>query len=310
MPEGLDLGNERGRWDGRTYYGRSQLKPAPFNNLLVGTYVFLAGLSGGTQLLATALDLTCGQRAEPTVRRGRFLSLLAPMIGSACLILDLHTPRRFYNMLRLAKATSPMSIGSWILVAFGGFSALTAGAQFIADRVWGFGWLRYLAKGTQLPAAVAGMGLGTYTASLFSATSTPLWAAAPKSLAVRFGASSLASAAAAMGLREKSTRVGRDLDSIAVAALALELAATLASEDSYRRLDSEPLTGDSLGTVLPLGLLMGSLILTPRRSRLLTGAASLAILAGSLAMRLGVMAEGDRSARRPEVSMRFAQPLD
>ena len=31
MPEGPDLGGDRESWDGRSYYGRRQLKPAPFN---------------------------------------------------------------------------------------------------------------------------------------------------------------------------------------------------------------------------------------------------------------------------------------
>jgi len=152
------------------------------------------------------------------------------------------------------------------------------------------------------------MGLGTYTAALFSATSTPLWAATPKRLAVRFGASSVASAAAAMVLGERSTRVGRDLDSVAVAALAVELAATLASVDSYRRLDSDAMAGETLGAALPLGMLLGSLVLTRGRLRWLSSAASLTVLAGSFAMRVRVMVDGDRSTRRPDVSMRFAQP--
>ena len=308
MSQSSDLRGDRESWDGRSYYGRRQLKPAPFNRALVGSYVFLAGLSGGAQLLASALDLARGREAEPTVRRGRYLSLLAPVLGSVCLILDLHTPRRFYNMLRVFKPTSPMSLGSWILVTFGGLSAVTAGAQFIADRAPGFGWLRWLARAGALPAAVAGTGMGTYTASLLSATSTPLWAAAPKRLAVRFGASSVASAAAALGLGERSTHVGRDLDSVAVAALAVELAATLASADSYRRLDSDAMAGETLGAALPLGMLLGSLVLTRGRFRLLSNAASLAVLAGSFAMRVRVLAEGDRSARRPDVTMRFAQP--
>src|SRR4051812_3833566 len=239
MPEGPNLGGDLESWDGRSYYGRSQLKPAPFSRLLVGTYVFLAGLSGGAQLLASAIDLARARDAEPTVRRGRYLSLLAPVLGSVCLVLDLHTPRRVYNMLRVFKPTSPMSLGSWVLGAFGGFRAVTAGAQFVADRVPGFGWLHRLTRVGALPAAVAGMGMGAYTASLLAATSTPLWAAAPKRLALRFGASSMASAAAAMALFERNARVGRDLDSVAVAALAVELAATLASRDSYRRLDSD-----------------------------------------------------------------------
>src|SRR6478672_6377769 len=116
MPEGIDLAHDRKEWDGRTYYGRPQLKAAPFNSALVGGYVFLAGLSGGAQLLATLLDVTRGAAAASVVRSGRLISLLAPTLGSALLISDLHTPRRFYNMLRVFKRTSPMSIGTWILM--------------------------------------------------------------------------------------------------------------------------------------------------------------------------------------------------
>ena len=103
-------------------------------------------------------------------------------------------------------------------------------------------------------------------------------------------------------------RVGRDLESVAVAALAVELAATLASMDSYRRLDSGAMAGETLGAALPLGMLLGSLVLTRGRFRLLSNAAALAVLAGSFAMRLRVLAEGHQSARRPDISMGFAQP--
>lgn len=319
MPEGIDLGGERGRWMGRTYYGRNQVKPAPFENPVVGSYVFLAGLSGAAQLLSSLLDLSRGPAAGRAVRRGRLLSMLAPTIGSLCLIYDLHTPKRFYNMLRVAKGTSPMSIGTWILMGFSGSSGVTAAAQVIADYFPGFRWLRGIARAVQVPAAAAGAGLSTYTAALFSATSTPLWAAAPQGLAVRFGASAVACGAAALGLGEKRSRIGRDLDSIAVAALATELAATLASEERYKKtgvdraLDSVPgkaeqLAGTGFGVMLPLGLYLTSLMLTRRRSRTLTTAASLAVLGGGLAMRIGMMAAGDESARRPEISMGFAQP--
>ncbi|HEY6430687.1 MAG TPA: NrfD/PsrC family molybdoenzyme membrane anchor subunit, partial [Acetobacteraceae bacterium] len=129
-PGGGSAGWSQG-WDGTSYYGREQVKAAPFNNWLVGGYVFLAGLSGGAALLSALLDLVRGDTAGAAVRRGRWLSLLGPTLGTACLISDLHTPRRFYNMLRLFKATSPMSIGSWILVGFGVFSSLTAGADLL-----------------------------------------------------------------------------------------------------------------------------------------------------------------------------------
>jgi protein NrfD len=296
-------------WDGRTYYGRPQLKPAPFNTLLVGTYVFLAGLSGAAQLLATVIDLSRGREAEATIRRGRLLSLLAPTLGTLCLILDLHTPKRFYNMLRLVKATSPMSLGSWTLTSFSAASVATATLQHAAQRIRALGWMRGLARAAQLPAAMTGGVLATYTASLFSATSTPYWAVGARSLAVRFAAASVASAAAAMSIGERCHRRARDLDDIAIAALTVELAGTLASDQAQRRagIRNSSSTRDSLGVVLPLGLFVASLLL-PRRTRGLSTAASLATLAGALAMRIGVMNDGDRSAQRPEISMRFTQP--
>ena len=125
---------EQSAWDGRTYYDEPQLRPAPFNNALVGSYIFLAGLSGAAQLLATVMDYARGPGAAPTVRRGRYLAMLAPTLGTLCLILDLHTPQRFYNMLRLIKFTSPMSLGSWALVGFSVTSAATASLQFVGDQ--------------------------------------------------------------------------------------------------------------------------------------------------------------------------------
>ena len=54
------------------------------------------------------------------------------MVGSALLIIDLHTPSRFYNMLRIFRPTSPMSIGSYVLTSFGALSACLAAAQLRA----------------------------------------------------------------------------------------------------------------------------------------------------------------------------------
>lgn len=302
-----------GRWNGQTYYGRPQLKPAPFNKWFVGSYVFLAGLSGASQLLTALVGTRYSEReAAAAVRRGRYLAMLAPALGTICLILDLNTPRRFYNMLRVFKTTSPMSLGSWALVGFSTSSTATAALQFLSDRIRWLRPLRGLAWLTQLPAAASGSVLATYTASLFSATSTPRWAAAPISLAARFAAASVASAAAALSLGERPhSRLGRDLDSIAIAALATELAATLAGEQTERRkgISQSPQShADAVGVAVPLALFSLSLLWPRHRSRALSSTASVAVLAASLAMRIRVISQGDASALQPEISMRFAQP--
>ena len=45
------------------------------------------------------------------------------------LVHDLGRPARFLNMLRVAKPTSPMSMGTWILTAFGAAAGLAAVAE-------------------------------------------------------------------------------------------------------------------------------------------------------------------------------------
>ena len=320
MPDDTGFGAHKPGWDGTTYYGREQVKAAPFNNWLVGGYIFLAGLSGGTMLLSSIMDLTRGRAAARGVARGRYLSMIGPTLGAALLVMDLHTPKRFYNMLRLFKSTSPMSIGSWILVAFGVFSGATTAAHWASTHVPGLRWLRFAAKALQVPAALTGAGIATYTASLLSATSTPLWAAAPHATAVRFGASSLATGAAALSLGEPArSRIGRNLDQMAVAALALELAATVSADEQYRRkgVDGalrtlpgffQEVGASGFGVLVPLGLHALSLAFLPRRSRILSRLASAAALTGSAILRVSFMAAGDESARRPEISFRFTQP--
>ena len=310
-------------WRGPTYYGRRQLKPAPFNNWMVGGYIFLAGLSGSASLLSGLAEATAPRRFAGLARRGRYWAVLAPTLGSALLVWDLHTPKRFYNMLRVAKATSPMSIGTWILMVFSVGSMPAAAAQFLADKVAGLGWLRPVARVAHAPAAVAGMGLSVYTASLLTATSTPTWAAAPRALAVRFGASAVAAGAAALRLGEQDPATCRALEAVQAGALGVEL---VAGEVQKRRIEetgaeqaakggwgrAEKLLATGLGVLAPLALLGASAVCRARddedAAEALAAAAALCTLAGGLALRTTVMSVGDESAERPEISFRFSQP--
>ena len=305
-----------GEWRGETYYGRSQLRHAPFNNWVVGGYIFLAGLSGGAQILSTLADLARGREAAPAVRRGRYVAMLAPTLGSALLVWDLHTPARFYNMFRIFRATSPMSIGTYVLTAFTGFAGLAAAAQVVEDRSGGR--VRRFARRTagiaQVPAAVAGAGLATYTAALLSSTSTPLWAAAPKSMAIRFASASVAAGAAALFLgREDRTALA--MQRIALLALGVELASGVAQHRTFEaRGVAAALDGPAgqaekgvtvLGTILPMGLLGASLL--SRRLPSLANAASVAVMVGSAALRISIMAAGNESAKRPEIGFAFTE---
>ena len=314
-----------GSWEGQTYYGRPQLKPAPFKPWVVGGYIFLAGLSGASAMLGTLAQFEAKVRPrrqrearEPMVRRSRYLSLLAPTIGSALLIYDLHTPKRFYNMLRIAKARSPMSIGTWILMGFSAFAGLSGASQMVADLRPRWRWPLRLAGAAQIPAAIAGAGLSTYTASLIAATSTPLWAAAPRATAVRFASSSIATGAAALAFGETSPRIRRSLDDVLLAALTSELIAGIAVDARYHAAGIEDgrsgpwgqverFGATGVGVMLPIALLVAGRVAGRKPGRL-SAAAGVAAVAGSAVMRTSVLGMGAESARRPEISMRFAQP--
>jgi Fe-S-cluster-containing dehydrogenase component len=126
--------------------------------------------------------------------------------------------------------------GSFFLTGFGPTSALTAAGQFIGERSRSQLALR-AAKLIQLPAAAAGAGMSSYTGALLSATSTPLWSAAPRLLSARFACSAMATAAASLSLLEcwrGSPENCRTLDKVALAATAGELSISLAIERRHR----------------------------------------------------------------------------
>lgn len=311
-------------YDGTTYYGRQQLKPWPMEPPVVGAYILLAGLSGSAQILATVSAATGRPELDGAVRRGRILSLLAPTVGAVLLVYDLHTPKRFYNMLRVAKATSPMSIGTWTLMGFAGCAFAGAAAQLGADRWPGQRWLRAGATAAGVPGAVLGAGLCTYTASLLASTSTPVWAAAPSTLAVRFGSSSIATGAAALALGERDGAARDKLDTVQATALAVEAVLALTLKRHHRRTgvegayDSpagkvEKYVATGLGVLTPLALLAASRLATPRPARGrpprgLSVAAGLLTIVGSAALRTSMLSIGNTSARRPDVSFRFSTP--
>ena len=305
-------------YDGTTYHGRQQLKPWPMEPPVVGAYILLAGLSGSSQILATVAAATGRREFDGAVRRGRYLSLLAPTLGSALLVYDLHTPKRFYNMLRVAKATSPMSIGTWLLMGFSGSAFAAAAGQAGADRWPKQRWMRSAATAAGVPAAMFGAGLCTYTAALLSATSTPVWASAPAALAVRFGSSSIATGAAALALGEKDPAARAKLDDVQLCALAVEAVLSSVTKGHHERVgvdgayDSaagrvEQIGATAFGVLAPLGVLAATRF-AERRPRAAAGAAGILTLLGSATLRSSMLSLGNVSARRPDVSFRFSTP--
>src|SRR5437868_3475756 len=113
---------------GQTYYDQPATKAADYG-WLVSSYFFIGGLSAASQFIATVADFSDQAEARPAVRAGRYLALAGSLVCPVLLIADLHTPRRWYNMLRIFRPTSAMSIGAWALTVFGSLSGLVAVGQ-------------------------------------------------------------------------------------------------------------------------------------------------------------------------------------
>lgn len=307
-----------------TYYDQPAVKPSLWG-WLVSSYIFIAGVGGSAQIIATAADLVDDRALAPVIRNGRYIALGAAVLGGPLLISDLHTPQRYYNMLRIFRKTSPMSIGTYVLMCFGTLSAALAALQLASDRGHSPGpGMQVAIKLLEIPAALAGMGMSTYTGALLSATSNPLWGAAPRHITAAFGASAMASGTAALTVADQcrsasgsSKEPGQVLDRIALVLSAVEFLLLLSLRRRFHQQGVDGALKDTgwgpaydlgavaLGAGLPLLSHTASLI-APERTPRLKLAVSLGILAGGFLLRHVLLRAGNASAERPKDYFRFA----
>lgn len=170
----------------RTYYDQPVIK-APVWTWEIPWYFFVGGLGGGSAVLACAAGLA---GHSDVARAARRIATGAAAASPPLLIMDLGRPERFHHMLRVFKPTSPMSVGSWLLLAFTG----AQGGATLLSELDRLPRLRMLAD---LVAAALGTGMATYTAVLFSDTAVPVWHEARHELPFVFAAGAAATAGAA-----------------------------------------------------------------------------------------------------------------
>ena len=175
--------------EGDSYYGRPILKE-PVWQPEIPFYFFFGGIAGGSSLLHLGARVAGN---ETLARRSLLVGAAADIVSPALLVSDLGRPERFLNMFRVFKVTSPMSVGSWILLVSGGASGTAAVLELL-------GKLKPLKAAAETVSAVAGPPLATYTGTLLADTSIPVWHEARQELPWLFGASALTSAGAAVSL--------------------------------------------------------------------------------------------------------------
>lgn len=156
--------------DKRGYYGLPILK-RPHWKWEIVLYFWIGGIASGAYVVAALADLVGDEHDQPIARAGRFVALPLILLSPLLLIKDLGRPEKFLNMLRVLKLKSPMSVGSWVLGAFGAFSGLSVLLElFYSGPRWH--WARRLVGALGLPWALL---LGGYTGVLLAATAVPLW---------------------------------------------------------------------------------------------------------------------------------------
>lgn len=287
--------------DFRSYYGRPILKP-PAWNWMIAAYLFLGGLSGGSALLGAGADL----RGLPRLRRVSRLGALGSILASLYfLIADLGRPERFHHMLRVAKPSSPMSMGTWILSVYGPGVGVAALAEVMPARLRRSRLGRvvsWAARPAGLEAAAVAPGVASYTAVLLSQTAVPAWREAHPYLPFVFVGSAAASGAGLGMVAAPLSEVG-PARRMAVAGAALEVAASRTMERKLGLVGEAYTTGRShrlrqASEILTVGGAVGAVISGQRRWAV--AASGAALLAGSVLQRFGVFEAGVASTKDPK----------
>jgi hypothetical protein len=280
------------------YYGMPVIKP-PVWTLEIPLYFFIGGMSGMAGPIAAAAWFT--GRFE-IARAAMWLAAFGGVVSPVLLIMDLGRPRLFFNMLRIIKVQSPMSMGVYILSAFG--TAAIPGACLVELAGWhllpsGI-WTTLLGLADALAViatALAGVFLATYTGVLIGATVVPVWFTHRRILPLHFGTAGLGSAASMLELfGYRSVALG----AIAWTAIGVEVLLWIWMLLHRKQRASQALHGGVTGALMnssecltgPVALVLRALGWTPW--------AALAFLVGSLFSRFGWVRAGKASATDPE----------
>jgi formate-dependent nitrite reductase membrane component NrfD len=261
----------------------------------IPVYFFTGGLGGASAVLSLAATLAGNEKLAKTAR---YWGAAGDNVSPLLLISDLGRPERFLNMLRVFKVTSPMSVGSWVLVVSSGASTTAAGLELI-------GKLKPVKLAAEVVAALFGPLLATYTATLVSDTAVPVWHHGRHELPFVFGFSAAATAGAACTLVLDPKEAG-PARRLAIGSVIAENVAMGAMEarlgmvgEPYRKGTAGMLNFAAKGLTAAGALLLSR----SRRSRAAAIAGSTLVLGGEMALRWSVFKAGFQSARDPRYTV-------
>jgi len=287
----------------RSYHGQPVIKE-PIWHPEIPWYFFTGGLGGASAGLAWLAEL---RGNDVLARRAWIGAFVGTNVSPILLISDLGRPLRFLNMLRMFKVTSPMSVGSWVLVTSGGAVSAAALDAVLppVPRRWR-ALLRLAAVPARPTAALAGLPLATYTGALIAQTAVPAWHEARRELPALFAAGAAASAGACATALTPVAHAA-PARRLALVGCVAELAFVALMEHRLDEL-AEPYHQEAAAAYgqLARGLTVaGSLLLASRaaRSRPAAIVGGALVLAGAVCERWSVFKAGFQSARDPKYTV-------
>ena len=256
-------------------------------------YFYTGGLGGASAGLAW---LAGARGNEALAQRAWALAAAGITISPALLTSDLGRPARFFNMLRMFKVTSPMSVGSWLLVGAGASTTVSAASA------WS-GRLQRTASLARPAAALLGLPLSTYTAALLANTAIPVWHESRRLLPFVFGSGAALSAGAAAVIATPPA-AARPARRVALLGAALELGLSELMEkqlgdigEPYRQARASRFRWLSRAGIVAGAALLGARGASSRFAAVVAGAA---LSAGALSARWSVFEAGRQSAADPK----------
>jgi hypothetical protein len=274
-----------------SYYGQPILKE-PVWRWAVPAYFYTGGLAAGSALLAFG-GRVIGDAG--LARRSRLTALAAMVASAGFLVEDLGRPDRFFNMWRVAKLTSPMSVGSWLLTGFGPAMGIAALSD-VTGVATGAG------KAADIVAAALAPLVASYTAVLLADTAIPAWHEAGGELPFVF-VSGAAASAGGVGIVIGRSEAARRM---AVIGAAGQLVTGSAMQ---RRLGplAEPYRTGRAGFLsrTAKSLIAGGLLALAvgRRSRPAAAVGGALVAVGSAVERFAIVEAGRQSARDPKYTV-------
>jgi formate-dependent nitrite reductase membrane component NrfD len=145
---------------------------------LIWIYLWLAGMAGGAFLAAKAVGRFSGSKDDSLLRLATYLALPLAVLGVLLLIFELGTPIWFWHLFTQFDFGSPMSMGTWILIAWAIIAMIMIVSWWLEGKVSqeaaaGLASLRKLVSRINVFFSAA---LITYTGVLLAVSSQSLWA--------------------------------------------------------------------------------------------------------------------------------------